>query len=99
LAVTIDGGDVLGLELGLLVARVDAEAFEHADQGLAGEDGGIGLSPVPLRADDEAVADQLVVADAFDVGDVLDQPAPQRARRTGAPVTVARRKWCKEAVA
>jgi hypothetical protein len=63
---------VLGLELVDLVARVHAQPFQHANQRLTGEHGIVQLVPGVVQADDEAVADQLVVSDPFDVGDVLD---------------------------
>ena len=58
--------------LALLVARVDAEPLEHADQRLAGEHGAVELVAGAVEPDDEAVSDELVVADTFDVRDVLD---------------------------
>src|SRR3546814_3642220 len=65
-----DRGDVLRVERA--VAGVHAEPGEHADQRLLGED----RVPQPvarsLEADDEAVADEHVVAHAFEIGDVLD---------------------------
>jgi hypothetical protein len=44
-----DGGDVARIELALIVARVHAEPFEHADQRLPGEDGERSRSPVPFN--------------------------------------------------
>jgi hypothetical protein len=58
--------------------RGDAKAFEHRFQALARERG------VPERVtgagetNDEAVADELVLADAFEVGDVFDAGARVR---------------------
>ncbi len=63
---------VLGLQLGFLVAGVDAEPLQHADQRLAGEHGGIELVAGAVQPDHQAVADELVLADALDIGDVLD---------------------------
>ncbi len=55
-----------------MVTRVDAEAFEHADEGLAGEDRTVQLVAGTVKADDEAVADELVFPDALNVSDILD---------------------------
>ena len=57
---------------GDLVAGVDAQPLQHADQRFAGEDVVVQLVAGAVQPDHQAVADQLVVADALDVGDVLD---------------------------
>ena len=67
-----DGGDVLGGKDGDLVPGVHAEAFEHPDQRFAGEDVVVQLVAGAVQSHDQAVADQLVLAHALDVGDVLD---------------------------
>ncbi len=67
-----DRGDVLGRERLGLVHGVDAEPLKHADQRLAGEDRGHQPVAGAVEADDEPIADELVGAHAFDVGDVLD---------------------------
>ena len=76
-------GDVLGVQLGDLVARVDAQPLQHADQRFAGEHGVVELVAGAVQPDHQAVADQLVVAHALDVGDVLD--AHLRRRRGQEP--------------
>jgi hypothetical protein len=65
------GGLVLGRELGLLVARVHAEALQHPDQRLPGEHGVVQLVAGAVQPHDEPVADELVDAHALDVRDVL----------------------------
>ena len=66
------GGDVLGLELAFLVPGVHAETLQHADQGLAGENGRIELVASAIEANDQPIANQLIVADTLDIGDILD---------------------------
>jgi len=73
------GGDVAGADGG--AADVDAHALEHRLQRLLGEGDVVERIAGAVEADHEAVADQLVLADAFDVGEVLD--AGSRARRHG----------------
>ena len=68
-------GDVAGPDL--LPADVDAEPFQHALQGLLGERRIIKCVAGTVEADDEAITDQLVLANAFDVGEVFN------ARRAG----------------
>ena len=65
-------GDVLGFQLGHLVARIHAEPLQHPDQRFAGEHGVVQLVAGVVQPDHQAVADQLVLAHALDVGDVLD---------------------------
>ena len=67
-----DGGDVLGGQLGHLVPRVHAEALQHPDQRFAGEHRVVQLVAGVVQPDHQAVADELVLADALDIGDVLD---------------------------
>ncbi len=75
------GGDVLGLQFGLLVAGVDAEALQHADEQFTGEHGVVELVAGVVQADDKAVADELVLPHALDVGDVLDTDLRIRCER------------------
>ena len=65
-------GDVLGGQLGHLVPGVHAEPLQHADQRFAGEHRVVQLVAGVVQPDHQAVADELVLADAFDVRDVLD---------------------------
>jgi hypothetical protein len=67
-----DGGDILGGELGHLVAGVHAQAFQHADQRFPGEHGVVQLVAGVVQPDHQAIADELVLADSLDIGDVLD---------------------------
>ena len=64
------GRDVAGAELG--AADVDAEPLQHRLQRLLGEGDVVERVAGAVEADDEAVADQLVLAHALDVGEVLD---------------------------
>ena len=64
-------GDVARVELRLVVAGVDAEALQHADQGLPGEDRGAQPVAGAGEPDHQPVAHELVVAHALHVGDVL----------------------------
>jgi hypothetical protein len=63
-------GDVAGADGG--AADVDAHALEHRLQRLLGEGNVVEGIAGAVEADDEAVADQLVLADAFDIGEILD---------------------------
>jgi hypothetical protein len=60
------------LELALAPPDVDAEAFGHAFQRLAGERAVAQAVARAVQADHEAIADQLVGPDALDGGDILD---------------------------
>jgi hypothetical protein len=76
-------GDVVGLQIH--VAGVDAETLQHADQALSGEHAFaavLDLVAGAVEADHQAVADQLVLAHALEIGDVLD-PRGRRGRRLG----------------
>ncbi len=66
-----DGRDVLGVEIGR-IARIDAEAFQHAFEALTRERGVAKGVTGSVEADHEAVSDELVVADALEIGNVLD---------------------------
>ena len=70
-----DGGHVAGADG--LAADVDAEPFQHRLQRLPGERDVVERVAGAVEADDQAVADQLVLAHAFDVGEILD---PRRRR-------------------
>ena len=65
-------GDVAGIQPRLIVPGIDPQAFQHADQRLPGEDRVSQPVPGAGQADHQAVADQLVLANALDIGDVLD---------------------------
>ena len=71
-AVTMTAAMFLVASFGHLVAGVDAEPFQHADQRLAGEHRVVELVAGAVQADHQAIADQLVLANALDIGDVLD---------------------------
>ncbi len=73
-----DRGDVAGAQL--LAADVDAEPLQHALQRLLGERRIVERVAGAVEADDEAVTDELVLADAFDAGEVFD--ARRRRRRS-----------------
>lgn len=64
------GGDVAGADGG--AADVDAHALEHRLQRLLGEGNVVERVAGAVEADDEAVADELVLPHALDVGEVLD---------------------------
>ena len=73
-----DGGDVAGPDGG--AADVDAHALEHRLQRLLGEGDVVQGVAGAVEADDEAVADQLVLPDALDIGEVLDPGRRGRGR-------------------
>ena len=54
------------------VSDVDAEPIEHRLDRLFGERRVAQRVACPLQPDDEAIADQLIVADPFDLRDILD---------------------------
>ena len=62
--------DVAGADRG--TADVDAHAFQHRLQRLLGEGDVVEGVAGAVEADDEAVTDQLVLAHAFDIGEILD---------------------------
>ncbi len=64
------GGDVAGADGG--AADVDAHALEHRLQRLLGEGDVVQGVAGAVEADDEAVADQLVLPHALDIGEILD---------------------------
>ena len=64
------GGDVAGADGG--AADVDAHALEHRLQRLLGEGDVVERVAGAVEADDEAVADELVLPHALDIGEVLD---------------------------
>ena len=64
------GGDVAGADG--LAADVDAEPLQHRLQRLPGERDVVERVAGAVEADDQAVADELVLAHALDVGEVLD---------------------------
>ena len=72
---------------------VDAEALEHRLQALLGEGRVVEAVAGAVEADHQAVADQLVVAHALDIDDVLDargRGVGWRQRRAEAAVAIAR---------
>ncbi len=64
------GGDVAGADGG--AADVDAHAFQHRLQRLLGERNVVQRIAGAVEADDEAVTDQLILAHALDVREILD---------------------------
>jgi hypothetical protein len=80
-----DRGHVLGFEV--VATRVGAEALQHADQAFAGEHGAVQIVARAVQPDHQAVSDQVVVAHALELGDVLDaglslgRGRPQRASK------------------
>src|SRR5690606_29043455 len=76
------GGQVVSAE-GTGVADVDAEALQHGLQALAGERGVGQAVTSAVQADHQAVADQHVVTDALEIGDVLDARAGPGGGRQG----------------
>ena len=80
-----DGGDVLGARAAAF--RGDAEIFQHGADGLLGEGRVAQRIARALQADDQAVADELVVAGALQLRQVLDArghlSGRQRARPAG----------------
>ncbi len=64
------GGDVAGAQV--LAADIDAEPLEHRLQRLLGEGDVVERVAGAVEADHEAVADQLVLPHALDIGEVLD---------------------------
>ena len=72
------GGDVAGAQR--LAADVDAEPLQHRLQRLLGERDVVERVAGAVEADDEAVADQLVLAHALDVREVLDARGGARRR-------------------
>ena len=74
-----DGGDVAGADGG--AADIDAHALEHRLQRLLGEGDVVQGVAGAVEADDEAVADQLVLPHALDVGEILDPGGRGRRRR------------------
>jgi len=65
-----DRGDVAGADGG--AADVDPHALQHRLQRLLGEGDIVEGVAGAVEADHEAVADQLVLAHAFDIGEILD---------------------------
>ena len=76
-----DGGDVAGADL--LAADVDAEPFQHGLQRLLGERRIVERIAGAVEADDEPIAEQLVLPDTLDTGEVFDARRRRR-RRNGA---------------
>ena len=64
-------GDVAGAHRGA-GGNLDAHALEHRLQRLLGEGRVVQCVAGAGKADDEAIADQLVLPDAFDIGEILD---------------------------
>jgi hypothetical protein len=65
-----DRGHVAGADL--LAADIDAEPFQHALQGLLGERRIVQRIAGAVEANDQTIADQLVLPDPLDIGEVLD---------------------------
>ena len=68
-----------------VAADIDAQAVEHGLQRLLGEGGIAQRIAGVLQADDKAIADELIVADALQRRDVLD--AHDRVRTGSSPDT------------
>ena len=81
-----DGRDVLGARAAAFAG--DAEIFQHGADRLLGEGRVAQAVAGALQADDQAVADQLVVARALQLGDVLDaRRRPAGRQRAGRWIT------------
>jgi hypothetical protein len=65
-----DGGDVAGPQR--LAADVHAQPFQHRGQRLLGEGRIVDRVAGSIETDHEAIADELVLAHALDIGEVLD---------------------------
>src|SRR6185437_14174196 len=65
-----DGRNIGGAQVA--VAGVDAETLEHADEALTREYGLAQRVARAVETDDQAIADQHIVAHAFEIGDVFD---------------------------
>jgi hypothetical protein len=76
-----------------MTADVDAHALKHRLQRLFGEGDVVEGIAGAVQADDETVADQLVLADAFDVSQILDPRGGPR-RRNGQRQRKERREAC-----
>ena len=72
------GGHVAGADL--LAADIDAKPLQHALQGLLGERRVVEGVAGAVEADHEAIANQLVLANALDIRQVLDARSRSRAR-------------------
>ena len=81
------GGDVAGADLG--AADVDAEPLQHRLQRLLGERDVVERVAGAVEADDEAVADQLILAHALDIGEVLDARRRPGRRGRHRPISTA----------
>jgi hypothetical protein len=64
------GGDVTGADGG--ATDVDAHALKHRLQRLLGEGDIVQGVAGAVEADNETVADQLILPHAFDIGEILD---------------------------
>jgi hypothetical protein len=82
-----DGSDVLGVEVG--AAGAHAQALEHGNEALLGEVRVAQGVAGAVQADDEAVADEHVVAHALEARDILDAHG---AARRGGPERQAKRR-------
>ena len=78
-----DGGDVAGAHG--LAADVDAEPLQHRLQRLLGERDVVERVAGAVEADHQAVADELVLAHALDIGEVLDARRRRHAIGPSAP--------------
>ena len=66
------------------IARIDAEALQHPDQRLAGKDRASQAVPCAIQANDQAVADKLVVAHTLHIHYILDADLGGGGRRNEA---------------
>jgi len=92
------GGDVLGLHG--FAAGVDAQPLQHGLDGLLGERRVLQRIAGAVEADHQAVADQHVLPDALDIGQILD-PRKSKNRRgssrkggSDGEDEKAYREWC-----
>ena len=72
-----------------LAADVDAEPLQHRVQRLLGEGNIVERVAGAVEADDQAVADQLVLAHAFDVGEILDARRRPGSHRNNRQIRIA----------
>jgi hypothetical protein len=71
-ALTDHRGDIIGFKGIDLVAGVDPEPFQHPGQALAGENRRVEAVTGAIEADDQAIADQHILAHTLEIDDVLD---------------------------
>ena len=65
-----NGGDIFCIER--LVVGIDAQALEHTDQALLGENVARKRIAASVQADNQTITDQYIIADTFNFNDILD---------------------------